>query len=189
MAKRRGTTLVEVLVAIGLVSIVMGILYGLVTFFFSRKSKSSLTTMTERAFAQRDIRIGLQQLMVRMREGTKLLSPEPGFTGDELVFLDVLNRKIRLRRDPTSSFVISEIFENGAWVAEKTPSAVKDEGGRRWNVNIPVRIRNCSNLSFTTMSPTFAVVSVTLKAGHIENALLTAVHLRNANLAPYGVGL
>ena len=79
---RHAVTLVEVLVALALVAVLVMTLYAIVRFFFSRQSKSSLVTMTDRVIAQKDIRIGLRKLIVRIREGTEILEPEPDGVDD-----------------------------------------------------------------------------------------------------------
>ena len=100
-------TLVEVLVALAVSALVATVLFAAIRHFFSRESKASLATATERAFAQKDLRIGLKKLMLRIREGTEILSPRPGGTASELVFRDVLNQKIRLRVVPERQALLS----------------------------------------------------------------------------------
>lgn len=180
---RTGVTLVEVLIALVLVSLLMTVLYGIVSYFFSRESRSSLATMTERAFTQKDIRIGLKKLMLRIREGTEVLDPRPGYTSSELVFRDVLNQKVKIRLDADRKSVVSELFSSGAFVREEKPYEIVTAAGDRTLLARPIAIGNCSNVAFTVLSPSCVVVSLTLFSGHVENSLLTAIHLRNYRLA------
>jgi prepilin-type N-terminal cleavage/methylation domain-containing protein len=184
-ASRTAVTLVEVLVALAVASILMVVLYGAVQTFFARDSRASLVAMTDRTFAQKELRLGLTKLMLRIREGTKVLSPVPGESGPELVFRDVLNRKVRIRVDPATRTVVSEIADGAGWAADG-PKSVTNASGQSAIVAYPVRIPNCANLCFTGLSPSCVVLSLTLASGSAENSLLTAIHVRNYNLALRG---
>lgn len=180
---RRAVTLIEVLVAVGVSALLALVLFGTIRHFFSRDSKASLSTATERAFAQKDLRIGLKKLMLRIREGTEILSPRPGVTASELVFRDVLNQKVRLRLNPERQALQSERFEGGDFKVETEAFEVVTEEGDRTLLARPIRIGSCSNVAFTTLSPSSVVLSLTVFSGHVENALMTSIHLRNYKLA------
>jgi len=181
--RRHGLTLVEVLVAACVMSVVILMLYNAVRFFFSRQSKSSLITMTDRAFANHDLRYGLRQLMMRVREGTKIISPLPGSSSNELVLRDLLNHKIRLRIDPASKRLISELFLQGEFLPETLPFEVTTPEGDNIIVTRPIKIPACSSAAFTTLSPSCVVVSLTVASGHVEESWLTSIHLRNFRMA------
>lgn len=179
-----GLTLIEILIAVVLVSVLATATFGVLRFFFHRGSKASLTTATERSFAQKDLRLGLRKLIIRLRESTCLLAPEPGFDGDELLFRDVVNDRIRLRLDGDT--VISERRAEGSWTRETAPRSIPLPEGARLLVAHPIRIPGCRKLRFTVLSPSCVVVALTLGQGPSQASLLTAVHLRNGALALRG---
>lgn len=180
----RGLTLVELLIAVVLVSVLAGATFAVLRFFFHRGGKASLTTATERSFAQKDLRTGLRMLVIRLRESTAVLSPDPGFDGDSLEFLDVVNDRVRIRLE--GDRVISERRVSETWQRETAPRSIPLDGDAQLNVSHPIRIPGCSSLRFTVLSPSCVVVALTLGTGPSQASLLTAVHLRNGALALRG---
>lgn len=179
----RAFTLVELLVAFSLSAIVTGALYGAFSFLFNRRSASSIGNLTERSFIQKDIRMAMRKLFLRLREGTQLLDPIPGGTSGRLTFRDILNDRIRLRLLADESCLISERFHDGAWTRETKPRELAMPGGDIIRPAYPIKIPNCSNVSFTAVSPTCVVIHLTLTWRGNHDSLLTAITLRNANLA------
>lgn len=180
--KRRGFTLAEVLVALAITSVVLGIIYGLFHFFFASKSRSNLTGLTRRSFIQKDAKAGVRRLTYRLREGTQILSPPAGTTGEELVFRDIQNTDVRLRRIAAENRVVSEIYQNGAWVRETAPATVQTAAGQL-PVCFPVQVSNCSAMRFTPLSGGSVVIEASIENEGTTGSLLTLVKLRNVNKA------
>ncbi len=181
--KRLAFTLTEVLIAFSLSVVLSGALYFAFSFLFSRKSASSLTNLTDRSFIQKDARMAMRKFFLRLREGTQLLSPAPGDTSASLVFRDILNDRIRLRLITAEKRIISERFLAGTWTQETKPRVLTTSGGDKICPAFPIRIPNCSNVSFTALSPTCVAIHLTLTWRGNHDSLMTAITLRNANLA------
>lgn len=182
----RAFTLVEMAVAFVLAVIVLGILYGAVSFFLGGSRPTGVAAVMSRTFAQQQIRIGLQKMIMRIREGTEVLDPGPGMTSGTLKFRDVLNHTVRLRLDRANQRVVSERLEAGAFSVETSAFEVAVASGQPVAVTRPIRIDGCTNLAFTVLSPSCVVVSLTLAEERAENALMTAIELRNSSLALRG---
>jgi prepilin-type N-terminal cleavage/methylation domain-containing protein len=179
--KRRAYTLVEVLVAMGLVSVLLGGAYGVFHLLFSSKSRSNLHGLTRRSFVQKDAKSGLRRLSYRLREGIQILSPVGGTSANELVFRDLTNSEVRLRHIPAERKVVSERNVDGTWVQETDPDFVNTSGGRMV-ASWPVLIQNCTDIRFTAISPDCVTVQASLEWEGQVGPLLTVVKLRNSAL-------
>lgn len=180
--RRRGFTLVEMMVALALVSILLGAVYGISHLMFSSKSRSNLTGMTKRSFVQKDAKSGLRRLTYRLREAIQILSPEGGKSAPELVFRDLTNSEIRLRLIADQKRVISERKVGAAWVAETDPDYVNTTTGGRMVASWPVVIQNCTDVRFTAIAPDCVTVQASLEWEGQVGPLMTVVKLRNAQL-------
>lgn len=180
--RRRGFTLVEILVAVGLVSALLGAVYGVYHLLFANKSKSNVAGLTRKSFVQKDAKSGLRRLTYRLRESIQVLSPLPGATASELVFRDLTNTDVRLRHIPAEKRVVSERRVGGAWVQEGEPDFVNTSSGAMV-ASWPVIIQNCSDIRFTTIAPDCVTVQASLEWEGQVGPLLTLVKLRNSALA------
>lgn len=181
-AHRGAYTLVEVLVGLALGALVLGIIYGLFHFFFFSRSRSNLTGLTRRSFIQKDAHAGVRRLTYRLREATQILGPPPGTTSDELVFRDIENVDIRLRRIAAENRVVTERSVNGAWERETRPVNVATGAGQL-PVSFPVDVLNCPSIRFTVISAGSVVVEASIESEGTLGSLLTLVKLRNVNRA------
>lgn len=179
---RRGYSLIEVLVAISLVSVLLGSMYGVSHLMFSSNSKSNLTSMTRRSFVQKDAKSGLRRLTYRLREAIQVLSPEGGRSAPELIFRDLTNSEIRLRHLPAEKRVISERNVNGSWQLESEPDFVNTPSGGRMVASWPVVIQNCSDIRFTAIAPDCVTIQASLEWEGHTGPLMTVVKLRNAEM-------
>ena len=180
--RRRAFTLAEVLVGLGLTAVILGIVYGIFHFFFMSRSRSNLTGLTRRSFIQKDAKAGVRRLTYRLREGTQVISPPSGTTADELVFRDITNTDIRLRRVPEENKIISEASTNGNWVRETDPVTVDTSAGKL-PVCFPVQVQNCTAVRFTVLSGGSVVIEASIENEGAVGSLLTMVKLRNVGKA------
>lgn len=179
---RAGFTLVEVLVAMSVAIALLAVVYGILHLLFNAGSRSSLTGLTKRSFIQKDAKAGVRRLMYRLRESIQVLSPAPGTSASELVFRDITNAEIRLRRIPAEERVVSEHLVNGAWVEEVQPATV-DTGSGPVPATWPVAIRSCRSIRFSALAPDSVSVQATLASEGALGSLMTVVKLRNARQA------
>lgn len=179
---RRGYSLIEVLVAISLVGVLLGSLYGVSHLMFSSNSRSNLSGMTRRSFVQKDAKSGLRRLTYRLREAIQVLSPEGGRSAPELIFRDLTNSEIRLRHLPAEKRVISERNEGGAWKIETEPDFVNTTSGAKVVASWPVVIQNCTDIRFTAIAPDCVTIQASLEWEGHTGPLMTVVKLRNAEM-------
>ena len=177
---RRGFTLAEILVALGLSGLVLAIVYGVFHFFFTSNSRSNLTGLTRRSFIQKDAKSGVRRLTYRLREGTQVLAPPAGNTADELIFRDISNVDVRVRRLPDENKVISERLVGSSWQREVDPEVVP---GTSLPISFPVQVLNCAAIRFTTLSGGSVVVEASIENEGALGSLLTVVKLRNTGRA------
>lgn len=180
--KRRGVTLIEVLIGMAIGAVMIGIVYQTFHLLFNRDSRHSLTSLTTRSFIQKDMKVGLRRLIYRLREGIQIVEPLPGQGGEQIVFRDVTNLKIRIRRDPTRNQLISEREQGGAWITEDQPTLVDTDAGSL-PASFPVRMDNCWSAHFTALSPECVSMRVTVEQEGQQGTFMTIVKLRNSNLA------
>ena len=174
-------TLVEVLVALGLVSVLLGAAYGVFHLLFSNKSRSNVSNLTKRSFVQKDAKSGLRRLSYRLREAIQILTPVAGTSATELTFRDLTNAEVRLRHIPAERKVISERNDGSGWVQETEPDFVDTKGGKMV-ASWPVLILNCTDIRFTAISPDCVTVQASLEFEGTVGPLLTVVKLRNASM-------
>lgn len=175
-------TIVEVLVAVAIVSAIIGVLYGLSHQLFGSGSRSSLTGLTRRSFMQKDAKAGVRRLMYRLREAIQILTPAPGTSANELVFRDITNAEIRLRHIAAEERVISERKVGSGWVEESAPATIATDAGSipaSW----PVLVRSCKTIRYSVLSPDSVTVHATLTSEGALGSMMTVVKLRNARQA------
>lgn len=183
-ARRRvgAFTVVEVLVALAIVTALIAVIYGLSHQLFGSGSRSSLTGLTRRSFLQKDAKAGVRRLMYRLREAIQILAPPPGTSANELVFRDITNAEVRLRHVAGEERVISERKQGGAWVEEREPATIATDSGpipATW----PVLVRSCRSIRFSALSPDSVTVHATLVNEGALGSMMTVVKLRNARQA------
>ena len=165
-----------------ILSILMFVVYQVFHLLFGSRSRHSLVALTRRSFIQKDVKVGLRRLIYRLREGIQVLEPFPGLGGEELVFRDVTNQKIRIRREDSENRLISEKDEAGNWVREDQPTMVT-VGTGSLPASLPVKMENCSSLHFTVLSPECVSIRVGLLQEIERGSFMTIVKLRNSSLA------
>lgn len=180
--RRRGYTIVEVLSALVLALVMAGVVMAAWRSLFNQRSRHSVTGITRSSFTQKDAKAGVRRLMYRLREAIQILSPLPGKSGEELLFQDVTNASIRVRREPSENRVISEVYKAGQWVRENAPEEIAI-GGKVQAASWPITMPNCSALRFTVISPECAAVEATVETDGQARLVVTVVKLRNANIA------
>lgn len=179
--RRRGFTLVELLVAIALVTVLLGAVYGIAHLLFANKSRSNVSGLTRRSFVQKDAKSGLRRLTYRLREAIQILSPEGGRSASELVFRDLTNTEVRLRHIPAEKRVVSERKDGGGWLLEVAPDVVPTSTGSMV-ASWPVVIQNCTDVRFTAIAPDCVTIQASIEWEGQVGPLLTVVKLRNASM-------
>ena len=140
----QGFTIVEVLIALGIFSIVLA---GVIQVYsvFSRR----LPGLTQEVSLHQSLRLADALLANRIARGAEIITPDPVKTSEEMVFRDTDNEwiKVRLHNGFLRSF-----RENG------TPEIDMAKQGIR-----PINLRDVEMVEFTVMSP--ASVMIKLKFG------------------------
>lgn len=178
----RGFTLVEMVIALALASLLLVVAYEILHLLLGGKSRSSLTSIALRSFVQKDARAGVRRLTYRLRESVEILDPPPGRMASHLVFRDGTNREVRLRHLPAERRVISERLQEGNWVEEKEPLQIATRSGEV-PVDWPVVLVNCVSIHFTVLSPSAVTVHASIAHEGQIGPLLTVIKLRNSRIA------
>jgi prepilin-type N-terminal cleavage/methylation domain-containing protein len=179
---RRGYTLMEVITAAVIATVMAGFAFGAWRTLFNPDSRHSITGLTRASFSQKDARAGVRRLLYRLREGIQILEPPPGKSGPALMFRDVTNKDVRVRLDADARRVISEVRSRTGWTREDRPIEV-DVAGTKLAASWPIQMLNCTALSFTVLSPECVAVEATVEADGQPRLVMTVVKLRNSNLA------
>lgn len=179
---RRGVTLVEALVGTAVALLALVLAYGISHQLFSGPGRHSLSAMMGRSAIQKDAKVGLRRLIYRVREAIQVLEPLPGRGGDTLVVRDITNKKLRIRRDPDSGRLVSEVSAGGGWTVE-TASIDIPVDGASLPASFPVQMSNCNSVLFTVLAPDCVVVQLSVSADEQIGSFMTTVKLRNARLA------
>lgn len=180
--KRRGVTLVELLVGLGLAAVAFAVIYEVMHLFFGSNSRNNVAGITKRSFVQKDAKVGLRRLIYRLRESIQVLDPAPGKGGPELIIRDITNQRIRIRRDAAQSRMISEKFNGTAWELETTPTLLAAGTAGMLPASFPVYMASCSDLFFTVLTPECVAVEATLISDGQAGTMTTVIKLRNAGL-------
>lgn len=179
---RRGVTLVEALVGAAVALLALALVYGLWHQLFAGSGRHSLTAMMGRSAIQKDAKVGLRRLIYRVREAIQVLEPLPGRGGDTLVVRDITNKKLRIRRDPATGKLVSEVGAGSGWTVETQPIEVPVDGASL-PASFPVQMSNCNAVRFTVLAPDCVVVQLSVAADDQIGSFMTTVKLRNARLA------
>ena len=179
---RRGVTLVEALVGLAVSLLALGLAYAISHQLFNAPGRHSLAAMMGRSAIQKDAKVGLRRLIYRVREAIQVLEPLPGHGGDALVVRDITNKKLRIRRDPATSKLVSEISNGGAWTVESGPVEVPVDGASL-PASFPVHMGNCNAVQFTALAPDCVVVQLAVASDDQVESFMTTIKLRNARLA------
>lgn len=179
---RRGWTLVEILVASGLLSMVITAVYALISLTAGDK-ESSVSRRTTTSFLRQDARIGLEKLLERLESSIEILVPEPGQAADSLDFRDLLNHDTRLGIEPGTDDLVSFEKEGGNWKREDPVTKLTTRGGENFDSPVKaIRIPHCKKVVFKVFSPTLVSVELTVEDSGRQGTLVTMVHLRNSRL-------
>jgi hypothetical protein len=109
-----------------------------------------------------------------------VLEPEPGRGGAELIFRDITNQRIRIRRD--GSRMVSERWSEGGWVEELRPTMFAS-GSTQLPASWPVLMPSCTDLWFSVLAPDCVAVEASLVVEGQAGSLATVIKLRNAGIA------
>ena len=170
-----GFTIVEALISIALFSVLCVVLWGILGQFVGRSSRLSVTTGAARSMVQQQSRQTIRKLFYRLQEGIEILQPLPGHSSSSIEFKDLLNRKVRLRHDAQDQVVVTEREQGGIYVPER------DLADNSTMVQL-IEIRDCTEVVFTTLTPTTVFVSFTTRDNDIGDSFLSIVHLKNSGL-------
>jgi len=174
-ANCRGTTLVESLIVVALLSLLIVVVWFLLGNFTGR-GRLSIATGTSKTLVQQQGRIAFRKLYERLREAVQVLEPAPGHTGTELVFRDMFNRTVKLRIDPVRKQLISERLVSGNYVSEEV---LEQEG----LMARPIRVSACDAAHFSAMGPMSVFVSLTSTDAQVGNSFMGIIFLANSRLA------
>ena len=179
---KRGVTLVEALVGLGIAMLALSLAYGISHQLFAGAGRHTLAAMMGRSAIQKDAKVGLRRLIYRVREAIQVLEPLPGRGGDTLVVRDLTNKKLRIRRDPATAKLVSEVSAGGGWTIETQPVDIAVDGASL-PASFPVQMSNCNAVQFTVLAPDCVVVQLSVAADDQIGSFMTTVKLRNARLA------
>ena len=159
-------TLVEVLMGLTVSALVLAVVYGVVHLLFGTRGDHSLVAMTERARSRVDLAVAVRELARRVGDSIEVLEPAPGASGDSLILLDRLARRVRIHRD-ASGRLVTEQLASGTWTPE---TALKVAAGDPE----PVLIRGCTAVVFEVRSPACVRVRLACASGaHGEEVQVT----------------
>ena len=176
--RRRGFTLVEILIAAGLSTMVIGgawMLFG--TLMGGGNNKASAIHLTAESFLRQEALTGIRALTRRLQESIQILEPQPGRSSSTLIFKDLINERTVLT------------IQNGALVGLDGEGAMEPQrtltaNGKAFNPTRPIKIPGCSEALFTVLSPTCVTVQLTFAGdGDKQAQIVNTVHLQNENLA------
>lgn len=180
--RRNGWTLVEILIAMSLFTLVIGGVYGWLH-LAAGQSHGSISSRTTLSYLRQDVRLGLEKLVGRLESSIEILSPEPGQSGGELIFRDLLNHDARVAHEPPTGELASYRREGASWVRETDVVSLTTEEGAAFQSPVqPLRIRECQSVLFRVYSPTLVSIELTLADRGAAGTLVTLVHLRNSQL-------
>jgi prepilin-type N-terminal cleavage/methylation domain-containing protein len=177
--RRRGITLVEILIASVVVSILLTILFTLFHLLMGENIAGNVSGMVIGSSLQMRTKLGIRRLTYRLRESIQILSPLPGQMDTELRFRDITNTDIRVRRLPEENKVITERNTGFGWTRETTPIMVT--GFSSAPASYPVEIPDCKAIRFTAIGPDTVTVEATLMSENHVGTLLTLVKFRNSS--------
>lgn len=178
--RRCAWTLVELLVALGVLSLVAVALYQFLSTIFSGR-RTSAVRMTGASLLRQDARLAIEKLLHRLEEGVEISSPPPGGQAPALEFRDLLNHPVRLALTPSAELVTWS-RAGGGWQPEVVPAAVPTEDGESYSPVRPVRIPAVVKVSFRAISPSLTIIELTLQdAGRTITVVATA-RLRNPGM-------
>jgi len=171
---QRGVTLIEIVVAMGLLTLLMGLLWFLLGQFTGR-GQLSVATGASRAIVQQQSRLAIRKLFHRLQEAIQILEPPVGKTAQHLIFRDVLNRTVRLQLDAANGQLVSERLVSGNYVGER--ELEQDNPMVK-----PIRVPFCESVHFTTLGPTAAFVTLTSADKHVADSFMSVIYLSNSRL-------
>lgn len=177
---RRAVTMIELMVAVTLCGLAFFATFRAFHLIFGTGSSHGAGAMARRSGAQQDAKGGLRRLDYRLSEARQILEPPPGRSGNALVFLDLTNQRVRLRRDEARGALISERWVQGDWRVENDPPAVTAPGGETVQAGWPIILPECVSAQFTSLSPECVTVQVSTRSEGQVEAFLTVIEVNNA---------
>jgi prepilin-type N-terminal cleavage/methylation domain-containing protein len=164
MTRRHAFSLIEVLIAAGLLGVVIGAVYYM--FAFGTRATGRLTPQLS---LQQASRKAVVRLLRELQEGMEVVSPSPGSTLSYAIIRDKLSRArwfylVEKRKTPTP------VMELWRYVDDLTiPREQRTER----------MLEDVRRLTFTSRGEGALQVNLLLAEGEQEYALLTTVRLRN----------
>jgi prepilin-type N-terminal cleavage/methylation domain-containing protein len=174
----RGFTLVEVIVALGVSTLVVGMAWSIFSVVMGKKDGASgVVSLTADSFLRQDALQGIQSLTRRLQESIQIVEPKPGQPADKLVFRDILNQEITVQANN------NELITAGPAEEQKMGRTLKGKDGP-FHPATPVRVKGCSAAKFTAQSPWCIVMVLTFKDETGKTlSLLNTAELHNSDLA------
>lgn len=187
---RHGTTLVEILIAASLLSLILGMAWRLMSIVNSTGG-TSLENLYQRTMLNQDVVTGMEKLYNRLQEGIEILEPRPGKVSTKLVFRDLLNHTVTLKivsNDRNRPGILVSTCADSGTPEEKgrgCPAHEKSENnvvGNQFFPVPPVRIENVKSVTFTSLSATCININLILSLSNAEVPMAVTIKMKNSGL-------
>jgi prepilin-type N-terminal cleavage/methylation domain-containing protein len=176
--RQDGFTLVEVIVAIGVASLVIAAAWQMFSVIMGKKGgPSGAVSLTAESFLRQEGIDAIGVLTRRLQEGIQVIEPKAGKSGPTLEFRDILNDHIKLEVKTGGLVAIGPKGE------EKNPEPLTGTG-KPFYPTKPIRVPGCKEAQFTAISPTCLVMRLTFQdEGGNRATIVNTVQLQNRDLA------
>ncbi len=164
-----GTTLVEVLVVIGLIGLI-----GVAGMRFFTSVNTSQKAFSQQAILQMESRKAFDQIIDQIREGTDVIRPVTGETLHYMTFRDLINQVNMLYLEPNkeeSNRLKQRVY--------RLISYCNDFSGIYKKENEKILHNSIKQLRFTSLSPSSVQVNATVVSDKGEYQFLAHVGLLN----------
>ncbi len=169
MQPQTGTTLVELLVVIGLVGLI-----GAAGMHFFTSVNTSQKAFSQQAILQMESRKAFDQIIDQIREGTDVIRPVTGETMHYMVFRDLLNQVNMLYLEPNNDESVR--LKQRVY---RLVSYCNDFSGAYNKANEKILHNSIKQLRFSSLSPSSVQVNATVVSDKGEYQFLAHVGLLN----------